>query len=168
MVVVGGVTIRPNYTETAYIGGSPDPWSQGIGVFDLTNGEWADSYDADTAAYVTPDTVKEAIAQYGKYPKQWSCPNIEVWFRCEGEYTRTSQRQNTADLVMSKGTSAARTSSSSSGGDSKKRPSSNIGPIVGGVVGGVVVGALIAGIIYLVLRRRRKNNYKAWHDPTDD
>lgn len=36
-----------------------DPWSQGIGVFDMTTLRFKDSYQAKAKAYETPDVIKK-------------------------------------------------------------------------------------------------------------
>ena len=38
---------------------NPDPWTQGIGVFDMTAFAWRDDYDAHASDYVSPDPVQE-------------------------------------------------------------------------------------------------------------
>lgn len=37
---------------------SPDPWAQGIGVFDMTELKYKSSYNASAAAYASPEVVK--------------------------------------------------------------------------------------------------------------
>ena len=34
---------------------APDPWDQGLGVFDMSAMEWKDSYDPNAAAYTSPE-----------------------------------------------------------------------------------------------------------------
>jgi hypothetical protein len=81
MVVVGGVSVRTDALDDfTALGGSPDPWEQGLGIFDLTQLAWKSSYDANAAPYTTPSAVKAANAKNGKYPAEWSSPIIESWF----------------------------------------------------------------------------------------
>ena len=35
-----------------------DPFAKGLGVFDMTEMRWKDSYDANALAYRTPEAVK--------------------------------------------------------------------------------------------------------------
>lgn len=37
----------------------PDPFLQGIGVFDMTNLVWKDSYDPNATSYKSPKIVKD-------------------------------------------------------------------------------------------------------------
>ena len=82
MVVVGGAVV----TKDAIISGTPwsayvpDPWPNGIGIFDLSDMEWKASYDADAAAYTTPQIVKAHIERNGNSPAAWSDPTVEAWF----------------------------------------------------------------------------------------
>lgn len=36
-----------------------DPYPQGLGIFDMAELQWKDSYDADAAAYQTPQVIKK-------------------------------------------------------------------------------------------------------------
>jgi hypothetical protein len=57
MIVVGG------YTDP-----SPDPWSQGLGVFDLSSMSPRTSYDPKAAPYDPPGVVKDWYSDgYGFY-----------------------------------------------------------------------------------------------------
>ena len=48
MVAVGGQMGRHNHL-------TPDPWDQGLGIFDMSAMEWKDSYDPNAAAYTSPE-----------------------------------------------------------------------------------------------------------------
>jgi len=62
--MIGGLT--PNDAGGNDYPGSwrvPDPWTQGIGVFDIVALEWKDKYDAKALAYETPGVVREWYAK---------------------------------------------------------------------------------------------------------
>ena len=65
MLVVGGMDLTvdgrsSNRWETT------DPWPQGLGIFDMHDLEWKDSYNADAPPYKAPDKVREWYANgYG-------------------------------------------------------------------------------------------------------
>lgn len=63
----------------------PDPWDQGIGIFDLSELQWKESYDASAEPYVTPANIKEWYKSNAKYPS-WNDPLIEQWFTEGGAY----------------------------------------------------------------------------------
>jgi hypothetical protein len=74
MVAVGGLI--PDFK---YIFQPKDPWPQGLGIFDLTEMEWKDSYDANATRYETPKMVKAGIAKDGLYPKNWDDSVVAQW-----------------------------------------------------------------------------------------
>lgn len=63
----------------------PDPWDQGIGIFDMSELQWKSSYDASAEPYETPAKIKEWYKSNAKYPS-WSNPLIEKWFTEDGTY----------------------------------------------------------------------------------
>lgn len=61
MIMIGGQ--NPRYSRHMLGDGDtqnapPDPWPQGVGVFDMTSLKFQDSYRAKAGAYKTPDTIK--------------------------------------------------------------------------------------------------------------
>lgn len=52
MLVVGGVD------ENIWNSLTPDPWPQGLGIFDMTDLKWKTDYDANAEDYETPSTVR--------------------------------------------------------------------------------------------------------------
>ena len=83
MMVVGGMAINSTSGDN---GGqsAPDPWGQGIGVFDLSEMQWSDSYNANAPAYTTPQKMKDYIASNGRYPAQWSDDSVKNLFVQQG------------------------------------------------------------------------------------
>lgn len=64
IVMIGGQ--NPSYSRNFLEDGDgspiqapPDPWNQGIGVFDMTTLSFKDSYKANAKAYETPDVIKK-------------------------------------------------------------------------------------------------------------
>jgi hypothetical protein len=85
MVVVGGK--QPWLPDHSQI---TDFWSQGVGVFDLSNMEWMDHYDALAAPYVTPEVVKTWYNENGLYPASWSNATVESWFNPTVKHTSSN------------------------------------------------------------------------------
>lgn len=56
MVTVGGID---GYLGPPASWDDQDPFPQGLGIFDLVDLEWKDTFDADASDYRTPDTVQE-------------------------------------------------------------------------------------------------------------
>ena len=55
MISVGGQNVNDGNSKIT----SKDPFTQGFGVFDLTEMTWSSGYDAHAAAYKTPQVVKD-------------------------------------------------------------------------------------------------------------
>ncbi|KIW32491.1 uncharacterized protein PV07_04034 [Cladophialophora immunda] len=133
MIVVGGAI-----ANVANAHQTKDPWAQGLGVFDMTELEWKDSYDPSAATYQTPNIVKQYISANGQYPTTWDSQTVESWLSAKAAPNPTSS------------SSPASSSPASNGGSG----SSNTGAIVGGVVGGVG-GLLILGSAFFYRRHQR-------------
>jgi hypothetical protein len=81
MAVIGG---SANAVTSVNATGWRDPWSQGIGIFDLSDMEWKDHYDPSAAAYTTPKAVNDWYKQNGQYPSKWDDVVVEGWFTNKG------------------------------------------------------------------------------------
>lgn len=64
------------------LGAEPDPWTNGIGVFNMTGFEWVDHYDAAASAYKSPDVVIDYY-QHDYQEPNWSDTALATTF---GEY----------------------------------------------------------------------------------
>lgn len=79
MIVVGGQNpALPNNGDPTF---SKDPWTNGIGVFDLTAMAWQNKYSSSAKAYVTPQTVKDWYGQNGMYPSNWDASAMSGYFQ---------------------------------------------------------------------------------------
>lgn len=83
MISVGGCVVTQdsiNYDETSP-GSAVDPFSHGIGVFDMTTMLWRDGYDAAAGPYETPQRVKQYYDSYGIYPSSFADDHeLRSWF----------------------------------------------------------------------------------------
>ncbi|KAK8165499.1 hypothetical protein BKA80DRAFT_342611 [Phyllosticta citrichinensis] len=136
MVVVGGVDFSLGIPGDWK---DPDPWDNGLGVFDLNDLEWKTSYNASAAAYETPQVVKDwynrgQVLKSGAANVSWDSDGVQSLF--------------SSALTDSSG-------SDNSTGSTSQRSSNHAGAIAGGVVGGVAAVALLAGLAVFMLRRRR-------------
>ncbi|EFQ27055.1 kelch repeat protein [Colletotrichum graminicola] len=147
MVTFGGVDrMRWNDNSTNFFR-DPDPFPQGVGVFDLTDLKWKDEYDADASSYDSPEAIK-------------------AWYN-EGNIASVQYSDAVARLMSSGTSGSAFFSGSGSGPDSGSDPGSdpapgdsgsgsvNAGAIAGGVVGGVAGIALISLAAFYLMRRRK-------------
>jgi len=84
MVVIGGKIATLNVDVTTTWETIPDPWDQGIGIFDMSALEWRSSYDHSAAEYTTPALVKKFYEEHESYPT-FQDKTVEGWFTKEGE-----------------------------------------------------------------------------------
>ena len=137
---------------------SPDSWTKGMNIFDMSALSWTSAYDANAAEYDSPAIVKEAYA-IGKGIVTWSSPALEQIFVTNATHstnpsTSPPGSNSTSPSTLPAGTNSTSPNTSSPISD-KKSSSGDIVAIVGGVVGGVLVLLAIAAIVLFCLRRGR-------------
>lgn len=59
MLSIGGLDPTSNYNVSTSPWSIPDPFPQGLGIFDMTEMEWVQTYDPDAAAYASPQIVQQ-------------------------------------------------------------------------------------------------------------
>ncbi|SPO00310.1 uncharacterized protein DNG_03155 [Cephalotrichum gorgonifer] len=122
----------------------PDPFPQGLGIFDMTELSWSTDYSSDAAAYDSPKVVKDWYKNTGVKSVQWSNGETEQLFMTEGGNTRSGASDQEKPVES-------------------KKP---IGPIVGGTVGGVALLAIIGAVVFFVRRRKQPVHHPvATYDP---
>ena len=83
MIIIGG------YVDGLISGaGIPDPWPNGIGIYDLSELKWQSLYDASAESYITPTAVKAYNVAHPS-PKTWSNPIVEDWFAAKSKYSQS-------------------------------------------------------------------------------
>ncbi|MCJ1385324.1 hypothetical protein MMC17_008446 [Xylographa soralifera] len=96
MVVIGGL----DPTETTVdlwnaFNGSADPWTNGLGVFDITSLQWKNSFSSQENPYTTPAMIKSYYDHNGsRYPSSWSSANLQALFQSNISENTTSNPTN--------------------------------------------------------------------------
>ncbi|KAI1189260.1 hypothetical protein F5B17DRAFT_428722 [Nemania serpens] len=143
MISVGGVD-GENRTFTAPT--TADPWTYGIGILDLSELRWKDTYDPKADAYDSPTIVKDWYEAGNLEHTHWDSEQVEAIFTGKDlTPTPTPTHQSTASNAHSTGT------------------------IVGGAVGGFLGAAAIGMVSFLLVRRRRRaggDMGDSEHDPS--
>ncbi|TGJ82613.1 hypothetical protein E0Z10_g6154 [Xylaria hypoxylon] len=129
MLSMGGVA-GENRTFTAPT--TADPWTYGIGILDMTELKWTDSYNADAPDYDSPAIVKDWYDAGNLQDVHWDSEEIE-------------------DIFMREPTPTATHAPSTLGVGS---PSTRV--IVGGAVGGALGAAAIGMMSFLLIQRKRR------------
>ena len=136
MISIGGHLLNSDH-KPAPGDHTADPWTKGIGIFDMTDLTWVSGYKADAMPYEQSGMIKQYYQSNPKTPT-WSNSALAKIF-------------------------AARKPSSSGTATASSTPApnhdTNVGAIAGGVVGGVVgLCAISALVVFLFWRRRRNRN----------
>lgn len=64
------------------IGLESDPWTSGIGVFDMTQLRWQDHYDAGAEDYDSPEAVKRYYSANYQEPSWSNGPLASIFSEC--------------------------------------------------------------------------------------
>lgn len=137
MLSFGGVDGGPELQSSLT---TPDPWKQGLGIYDMSEMTWKDSYDPDAADYETPNVVMEWYRNGGMENISWDSNEVKGLFF------------NSSSATIGAGVNST---DGSSGNSSRKT-----GIIAGSTVGGVVVLAIVGGVVFSLIRRKRRNQYR--------
>ena len=146
MLTIGGYTAESDANLGTM---SNDTFLQGLGIFDLTEMQWKDKYDADAPPYESPDVVKAWYRANGTATQDWDDPDVQKLF----EKVSTTTPSATAGTASESPSSTLSPSESST----PQSHTSHTGAIAGGVVGGVAAAGLLATLIFLLLRRKSRN-----------
>lgn len=152
MVSIGGQVANESAWEAALPDSLPDPWQQGLGLFDLTAMEWKARYDADAAPYITPDPVKAFYQQNGRYPSSWTSSVVQSWFE-----------KNESNSTPSFTPSSTPTRLPAPAMDFSNRTRA----IIGGSVGGFAAVVVIFIFAFFFLRRHQHRKQLTDHDGTN-
>ncbi|KAI0012974.1 hypothetical protein F4779DRAFT_625630 [Xylariaceae sp. FL0662B] len=147
MLSVGGNDGRRTTNSSAV---SLDPWKQGLGIFDMSEMKWTNSYDPGAEDYASPAVVDEWYRRGGMGFVRWNDEEVKGLF-ING--TSTSY-------------GGGRNSPTSTPSNSSHKSASSTGAIVGGAVGGAIALISAAIIILLVLRRRKRRSPRKTMDST--
>ncbi|KAH6688519.1 kelch repeat protein [Plectosphaerella plurivora] len=131
-----------------------DPFPQGVGIFDMATLQWTDGYDAGASAYETHESIRKFYDDGGMSRVNWNSSEVETLFATQASSTPPS--------------GGGGEDSSAGDGDSTSASSGPpVGAIAGGVVGGVVGLALVGGLVWFLLRKKRKQGAMKGSPATD-
>jgi len=138
LLIVGGAPSINSWIDTE--GNIHDPWSWGLGVWDMTEMRWSDRYDAQAEPYVTSNVVVQGIQQNGQYPSSWTQPGVQQLFQKQGPASTPTSRPTSRPTTRPTGSSHLST-----------------GAIVGIAVAAFVAFVILLAVGILCLRRWRRN-----------
>jgi len=144
------------------LGKEPDPWSSGIGIFDMTLLRWQDHYDAGAKEYDTPEPVKRYYTTSYQEPS-WSNDTLASIFSERRFYILdsglmltsiaeyTGERAEYTDQGVSKESDIPQEMFTET--HNSHLP---VSVIVGAIVGGVLAIALLCGALLLLGQRAQR------------
>lgn len=135
MAVIGGQVASRNSPDNH----GPDPWNQGLGIFDLTAMQWQNEYNASADPYVTPEIVKTYYRERGRFPSSWSSPIVQHWFNRTA--TNMTSHGNSTNFPLA---------------HQKDSHGSDARVIVGSTAGGVAAVVLVGLVVFLIRQRQRQ------------
>ena len=149
MISIGGHQLNSNHKPDSG-GSTPDPWTKGIGIFDMTALTWSSGYDPNAMPYEQSGVVKQ---YYQANPA-----------------TPTFTDSALAKIFANASTKTSSTATASTTAATKHDGGTNAGAIAGGVVGGVAGLCAILAIAWFILRRQRQNSdhQQAAHDTSTE
>ncbi|KAM0327209.1 hypothetical protein ACHAQA_006343 [Verticillium albo-atrum] len=124
-----------------------DPRPQGLGIFDMTEMKWTNSYDANASAYESPAGVQAWYEEGGLDDVKWSSDAAQALF------LNTTSEEGSNDGNTDGGNGSG--NGSDNGSDGSSGSSTPVGAIAGGVVGGVAGLALVGFLVWFLMRRRK-------------
>jgi hypothetical protein len=136
-----------------------DPWTKGLGIFDMTTLSWTNTYDAAAPAYEQSSLVSQFYANNSRYPIEWGDPELQSIF---------AMPNGTANVSGGSGGTNGSSSSNSNGDSNTSTITSRvvIGVVVG-VIGSIAVLAIISSLIRHRNLRRYKRKEKQSRSPTE-
>jgi Kelch motif len=145
LLSVGGTT--SSFVNLAASYNDTDPYPYGMKVFDMTEMQWAEGFNATAAPYVPPDAITAYYSQNGKFPSKWTDPGLKDLFSPTHSPTPTP----------------IPTPPPSPPPKPQKTPT---GAIVGGAIGGVGLVALIALALITHFRHIKRSSHTAYEADT--
>ncbi|KAI9792029.1 MAG: hypothetical protein M1833_001278 [Piccolia ochrophora] len=130
---------------------APDPWTYGIGIFDMTALKWTSGYNATADPYIPPDRVTGFYEQNSRYPS-WDDQELQTLFTTANTASRPTSRPSNSSETNDSAVTSRQT---------------NAGAIAGGVVGGIVFLTILACLWYFLRRKRRDHAKQHEHEQAD-
>lgn len=143
-----------NVVKYSTFNATPDPFQQGLAIFDMTSLQFASQYTADAPPYEQSDPVKQFYLESQQDYVEHLTPDIASLMQVK-HFTNNSTSSNSSNNAT------ASTATSSSSHHSTSHP----GAIAGGTVGGICGLALFALLAYLLLRSRNQRAAATLKDP---
>ena len=138
MLSIGGVNPTRSTYQAAY--NDPDPFWEGIKVFDMTTLQWTNYFNASAAPYTASSAIAAHYAAGPRYPSKRTSDDLKTLF--------------TMGPTMNS-SAPAKPSASASPWINNQTKANRVATVVGGAVGGVTAVLLVGFALVVLLARKR-------------
>jgi hypothetical protein len=135
-----------------------DPWTNGLGIFDMTTLSWTNAYDAAAPAYERPSLVSQFYANNSRYPIAWADPELQRIFTTLNGVANVSSESSSSR--SSGNSSNSNSNNSTDNNDTGTVTSGAVKGVIGSVIGGIPALAIIGSLVYRRLRQYYKRKEK--------
>ncbi|KAL8830529.1 MAG: hypothetical protein Q9191_001376 [Dirinaria sp. TL-2023a] len=162
ILIIGGLDTNTAGTLQATFS-TPDPFAQGLAIFDMTALRFADQFTATAPPYVQSNRVKQFYSQSSRTYVKNLDPNVASLMRITHFPNSTASSPTSKQSPASnESTEPTYTSTSTAHAQQKQ----HLGAILGAAIGGSATLALIAtGLIYYRRGHRKSKSSSAGHSP---
>jgi hypothetical protein len=151
LLTIGGTDPAEQERIALVAENATDTFSQGLGIFDITDMVWSNHYNASAAPYESPKIVAEHYRTNNRYP-HWDSQDLKDLI-INGTLSNIPSSTNTASGAPSQ-TSPGKNSTVST--KSKGMDLRNGGTIAGVATGSFAALVFIGVLAYLFIRRRQR------------
>ncbi|CAG8982193.1 hypothetical protein HYALB_00003629 [Hymenoscyphus albidus] len=111
---------------------SPEPWSNGLGIFDMTTLKWSENYDSKAQDYTPHSVVTTVYSDASIHPTNWSSPALlDIFKRYRYDYFHPEQYPTNSN--------------------SGQGPSNN-----NSIIAGIAILAFLIGLFFYLRKRTRQ------------
>ena len=139
MLSIGGVNPTRSTYQAAYH--DPDPFWEGIKIFDMTTLQWTNYFNASAAPYTAPSAIAAHYAASPRYPSRWTSNDLRTLF--------------TMEPIMNSSAPAKPSALASPQLDNQTK-ANRVATVVGGAAGGVIAILFVSFALVVVLLARKR------------
>ncbi|CAG8953120.1 hypothetical protein HYFRA_00003318 [Hymenoscyphus fraxineus] len=131
---------------------SPEPWSNGLGIFDMTTLKWSENYDSKAQDYTPHSMVTTVYSDASIHPTNWSNPALLDIFKVR--LLNDSSMNNSSDTATT--TSTPNNTPPTAAPDKGPSNNNSIKIIVPSIIAGIAILAILISLFFYLRKRTRQ------------